>query len=297
MGNWTTIRSGMTPAGSSLRNRLTLLGVLALLLPTQVLAQGIVGRVLDAETETPVSYAMVVLTDVAGNVVGQAVTDGQGTFSILVGQQGNFRVSIEMLGYETGGIGRLSFSDTQVQGVDLMITPVPLELDGLTVETDDDKPLTYIQKTGFYSRKMTGLGEYLEPTKDERDHALLATDYVRRLPGLMVRDGVVLTARGAVRGAYAASVNDNTQIRAGIQVAEFNGQFASCPLKVLLDGMDMGMDLDFIASRVEVLAIEVYKGFATIPARWQNTVQRGTRDKNGTPTPTCGLILVWSRLG
>ncbi len=293
MKNWGSFRSGSARVVSSGWFGLTFLGLLALL-PTPLLAQGISGRVLDAETENPVSGAVIVLTDLAGNTVGQARANAEGSFSIFVGQQGNFSVNVEMIGYETGGSGKISFSDTNVLIVDLMITPVPVVLDDFTV-TGKSEALTYMQKTGFYERRARGFGNYIEPNEQQREHLLIASDLVRRVPGLSTNDGMVFSSRGSINGAYALSRTEAGQLRAGIRVQQSPIDIRSCALKVMVDGIDRGVDLDFVTSRIEVLAIEVYKSFATIPARWQHAVSRGSRDRQGNPVPTCGLILVWTR--
>lgn len=294
MKNWASLQSAATRTGSRVGLGLICVGMLVLL-PTQILAQGIVGRVLDSETDNPIPSAVVVLTDVAGNVVGQAVADARGSFSIFVGQQGNFIVSVEMLGYEAGGSGKVSFSDATLLDVDLLITPVPLVLEDFTVTGNREAPLTYMQKTGFYERRARGFGDFIEATEHQREHMMLASDFVRRVPGLSIIKGVVSTPRGAFRGAYLQSFTDGTGRQGGVIRTKIDDGFSPCPLKVLVDGMDMGVDLDFVASRVEVAAMEVYKSFATVPARWQNTVSRGTRDIQGNPVATCGLILVWTR--
>lgn len=271
--------------------------ILLAILPAQSHAQGLAGRVLDAETNIPVRGALVVLKDLAGITVGQATSDQRGYFAILVGQQGRFNISVEMLGYDAGGETEISFSNTDVLAADLVITPAPVVLDDLTVTGEAEEVLTYMQKTGYYERKAQGFGDYIEADEHTREHMLLATDLVRRLPGLSTRDGVVRTARGAIRGAFSRTLAEQGQVRQGIRVAESGGEFQSCPLKIVVDGMDMGIDLDFVTSRIEILAMEVYKGFASVPARWQHTVSRGSRDKQGNPTSTCGLILVWTRHG
>lgn len=293
MKNWASLRSVSTRVGSSRWFGLTFWGLLALL-PTPLLAQGLSGHVLDAETDNPVSGAVIVLTDMAGTTVGQAVANAEGSFSIFVGQQGNFRVSVDMIGYEAGGSGKVSFSDTDVLVVDLMITPVPVVLDDFTV-TGESEALTYMQKTGFYERRARGFGTYIEPTEEQREHLLVASDLVRRVPGLSTNDGMVFSSRGAIHGAYALSRTDGGQLRPGIRVTQSGIEYGSCALKVMVDGIDRGVDLDFVTSRMEVLAIEAYKSFATIPARWQHAVSRGSSDRQGNPIPTCGLILVWTR--
>lgn len=295
MQNWASFRSGTPLIGSSAWISLTFLALLTLL-PTPVLAQGISGRVLDSESNRPVPTAMIVITDAAGRIVAQAIADGNGRFSIFVGQQGNFNVSVEMLGYETGGSSRLSFADAGILNADLVINPVPLDLDGLTVTSDADPPLTYLQKTGFYRREHGGIGDFIKPTFIQREHAMVASDFVRRVPGIVVRQGVVFTTRGAIRGAWAASFDDERGGSLGSGVTGGNGTFGPCPLKILLDGMDAGIEFDFRISRVEIQAIEVYKGFASVPAKWRNTVARGYRDTQGNPIATCGLVVVWSRL-
>ena len=240
------------------------------LLPSQATAQGVRGVVFDEETQQAVATAMVVLVDTTGIVVGQSLSDSAGLFFIEV-DPGIYSVIVNRLGYEPMYITEVALTDPSIVPLEIRLSPDAISLPGLVVE--GERRERYLTVNGFYDRKRMGFGHFIEIEESRRLRTFKPTDFVRRIPGLVVRNGEVRTAR-------------------------LSGEWEQCRLQVIVNGIYRGVNLDEVLLVQEIEAIEVYKGPATVPGRWQNLAAQGWWDFSGDQprlNPTCGIVVVWTK--
>jgi hypothetical protein len=115
-------------------------------------------------------------------------------------------------------------------------------------------------QTGFEERRRTGAGQYFTRTELDRKRAIVLSDLLRNVRGLMFEDTRII---------MRAAVGD------------------VCDAEIFFNGQHMRFfdaeNVDLLASPKEVTAIEVYVG-ATTPIQFQPAEKSG-----------CGSILIWTR--
>lgn len=136
----------------------------------------------------------------------------------------------------------------------LYLTVDPIELAPVTVTARR----SILYSRGFYRRKESGQGTFLERDDIAAMRPQLMSDVLRRVSGVMVsRSGI--TMRGSKN-------------------------FASCPVQYYIDGTMTGVfNVDNISPEV-VEGIEIYRGAATVPIEFN--VGRAM----------CGVIVIWTRM-
>ena len=100
-------------------------------------AQTVIGRVLDDARESPVSGAVVRLLDEDGKKKAETLADSLGRFVLTPPKAGEYYLEATRIGYQRALTPLLEFADRddRVQ-IDLMMTPAPIGLEGLSVEVD-----------------------------------------------------------------------------------------------------------------------------------------------------------------
>ncbi len=115
---------------------LTMLLLLAAMLPAAATAQVVRGRVVDAGARLPVAGAHVLLLDSAGVRQTSVLTNADGAFQLGARTAGRYDVRVEMIGRQT--LDRPSIDVQPGQTVDLLIelSLAPIALDALDVRTE-----------------------------------------------------------------------------------------------------------------------------------------------------------------
>lgn len=252
-------------------------GILSLLalLPIPISAQAVLGRLFDEESGLPVATAQVVLADSTGKVVGRALSDSTGRFFIAV-ELGTYSLVVNRLSYEPEHVTDIKITNRSVIAIRIQLSPDAVELPGLLVQ--GERRVRSLRANGFYDRKQRGFGYFVEVSQLRRLQAVRPTELVRRMPGIVTRDGEVRSTRGLTRGVFSGAGPQN------------------CLLQVVVDGIYRGVNLDDALIVEEIEAIEVYTGSSNVPPKWQALANLGYL--NGLieeTTPTCGLVLVWTR--
>lgn len=229
--------------------------------------QGVVGHVYDFHTGVAVTTADVLMTSAAGDTVGRAVSDLEGGFVILVDELGEYALVVSRLGYVTDVSAQISIDEATLQGVELLIRPDAVGIEGIVVSSSPR--VDWLRRNGFYERARSRAGDFIQPTKTEKLQAFSTTGLLRKVPGLRLTRGRVGTLRGG----------------SGLNVGP-------CGLKVFVNGIDVGFDLDAAVIRYDVSAIEVYKSVHHVPAQYLGTASSGTRGAQ-----SCGAVLVWTEVG
>lgn len=249
---------------------LALVLMLLPLVPTQVLGQqGVLGELLDQETGAPVATAQVELLDAEGQVVGQTLSDRDGIF-FIPSELGTYSVVVSRLGYAPINVGDVEITDSSVLlPVRILLSPDALELPGLVVE--GEQRVRYLELNGFYQRQRMGFGHQLKIERDRMLQTLEPSDFVRRMPGVIVSSGGrVRKTRGTALGGL-------------------------CLMQVMVDGIYRGVDLDDALVARDIEAVELYTRASDVPGQWQSLAFMGYLDPTGRKIPTCGIIVVWTR--
>ena len=214
------------------------------------------GVVTDLATGEPITGVAVVI----GNRV-VATTNSDGTFrvSTTLIVPGSNVVSFRRIGYgQTAKMWWVSADQTEMV-LHVMLETLAVRLATIVVA---EEPGARGKLRGFYERQRTTIGKFLGPDKLERARPVLSvTDFLRRVPGVLVRYGKIRFPRADpwCRGEFGLYVDG-----AWINTA-------------------MPLNLDDIVNHHDVTAIEVYSGAARVPLEYSRL------DTN------CGVILIWTR--
>ncbi|MEM0964194.1 MAG: carboxypeptidase regulatory-like domain-containing protein [Bacteroidota bacterium] len=196
-----------------------------------------------------------------------ASTDADGEAVIEGMAPGRYRVRVSFIGKETRQLAaRLDAPGPWGLIVELADTPLGL---GEVVVEARDLSRSRLALDGFFERERLGIGSVLTREEIERKNPTRLGDALTGVQGVTVRTRSV-SGLGASTGRVATST------RSG----------GPCELAVYLDGTYspfLSEDIDGLAAQ-DVVAIEVYRGPAQIPA-FYNQLGRGEG---------CGVILVWT---
>lgn len=241
----------------------------ALLWPSALDAQiRIQGRVIEDETLTPIPGAEVQIHRVGGQQLGRVFTDETGTFAFTVPDQGGYRFRANRIGYEETETPVLWTDGYQEYQVEIRMAPdavllAPIEV--LTRSRGAESPVL----ENFWARQESGLGHYFTREDIEKVSPSRVTDLLGSVPGVRLR-----SSGGGLR-----------------RVVYMSRSPTDCPALVYVDGFlwtrgpDPGTDftVDDAVNPEDVLAIEVYRGLATVPAEFL------------APGARCGVVAIWTR--
>jgi hypothetical protein len=258
--------------------------VFAFGMPISASAQAVVrGFVYDDSTGTRLAGAAVMLVDPQTDApVVNTKTDSLGQFQLKTGR-GRFRIVAIREGYNQVQSAPVPLAD----GEQLMIR-VPIAMNGDPHNKigvlEHVKPSGAAVRTAnepghvadIARRRLVGTG--LQFTRDqlEESQAHSVADFLRRIPGVDVREG---------------ATSDNVQMRRSGGPALASNSLA-CHVGWFLDGMRVdrpgtqSMTEGLSSIRIDELdAIEVFRGVSEMPAEFAQ------------PDLRCGAIALWSRRG
>ena len=234
------------------------------------LVTGIVGVLADAETGNLLSGATV---RTGGGRTG-TFTDVRGAFLLDDLIPGQHVIEFAMIGYAPrADTIRVTAGRVTNVRVSLSVDPVGLEPIDVTVERREVK----LQEVGFYHRRQTGFGEYIDRQQIEDRGPMEVTDLFTAIPGVEVFPDPF------------NGLEKYVVLRSGrLPVPTENG-YDRCFPRVYVDGLltahggDEPARLDNFLNTMAISGIEIYKSEAGLPPRYA----RGT---------FCGVILVWTRV-
>lgn len=251
--------------------------IAVLLTPFSLPAQGVVGRVLDFEADTPIPGAEVGLVPAAGagEAIRTAIADSVGGFTILGVATGRYRLRVRAFGYEDVLTPPFDLPTKERVVVEVRASPEAVPLAPLTVLARR-RPLveTRLINNGFYQREQdwgpdgVGLAHFLGPEElEELPVASQVTDLLRGLSGVYVGGG----------GGRWQTV----RMRSTTSITEHR-----CDPAIYLDGNNVrlapGESLNKLVSARAVGAIEVYTAISK-PAEFGHLTER-----------PCGAIVIWT---
>lgn len=235
------------------------------------LAQTVRGTVRDSATARPIDAGWASLITGDGRIVDRVVTDSSGQFVLTAPTPGNYGVRFERIGYravrsEIFALGARSEIELSVH-----LPPGAVGLEPLTVTAAPDAATRYLERAGYFERKGTAPGAYLDgpELEERRRRARDLADILRGIPGVYL---VALSGRS----------NRTFRLRG------MESMHAPCRLPlILLDGMQVtASDVESLNAVVlpdQILAIEVYRGPSEVPSEYSGA-------ESG-----CGVILIWTR--
>lgn len=216
--------------------------------------------------------------DAARDVRVQLLGSSTETFS---DQLGRFRLTGLPRGMHVLRFSRIGVRPLEVEvdleageTIELALTlePVPVALPGVPVTAAPVEDAT-LERTGFYARRAAGFGAFLARDDLKRWTPKVMTDVLRRVPGVSVRPN---PRYGRTSPAGPVDLRK--------YIISMRGGCTN-PL-IFLDGGSLGtgdVNLDDLIAIPDLAGIEVYRGAAEVPQRYNATGS------------ACGVIVIWTR--
>lgn len=263
-------------------------GLIGLLLgPGGAGAQTLRGVVSESPTYAPIDLATVTLTTTGLDTIAQTVTDERGFFAFTAGE-GEFFLFASALGYGPVRSDAVTLASGELKVVELTMSPQPVSLGGLLVETEGAEPvIPGLAGTGFYQRLAEGRGEFILPG----EIAASPAKYTQQL--FWNQRFVRVHQRSHERpGPWNDVLRMPNRRGAGY-----------CDPAVFIDGIALPELLpnESIADAVprgELEAVEIYDASIWVPPEYANRQAYGFQEpaRAGEPIrPPCGMILFWTR--
>lgn len=175
-------------------------------------------------------------------------------------------LSIEKEGFE-GQTVFLNLEINKLNESSFMLTPTLGE-----VEVTAQSPTEKLKNSGYFERKEKSVGKFLSEEDINNKNPYRVTDLFTGTSGIKLEriDGIltVVTTRQVSRPGKQFESN------------------APCPLKILIDGSEMGnLDIESLDSSLDVsqiTAVEIYNSPASTPVQFNRFAP-------------CGVILIWTK--
>ena len=238
-----------------------------MLFPSDALAQAVTGRVLDAASRLPVSAVEILLLSDT-TVVTRGITDDSGRFILKADRAGEFRVRATRIGYAPADAGMVRLSANGTSTVEIRLTTTSVKMEAVLINATPVN--AYLDMVGFYQRKRTGAGRFLDPSWIEKRNASRINELLEGVPGVRVIRWQHEKYKVALRGGTAATFR-------------VKGDGACYP-KVFLNGLPQP-DYEWDIHPDAIAAIEIFRSMAEIPAQY------------GGAESMCGVILIWLKTG
>jgi len=221
-------------------------------------AARVTGRVADA-IGTAIVKAEVLVT----NTSLHAETGSDGRFELTGIPSGAVEVVVRRMGFSPAKIS-LDLTAGELRDIRVLLSPVAMVIDSVAIKAEAPP----IEKNfgGFETRKARGFGTFITREQIEKKNPRVVMNLFRTVSGVkVVRENGVATIVSA---------------RLGTTI--------SCPVRYYIDGTYYplyGQSVDVLVEPVDIGAIEVYPGGATIPPQF------GGRESG------CGVVAIWTRQG
>lgn len=257
--------------------RIVLSAVVCAVGATDLSAQTLEGRLLDAATGEPIPTGLVIMMTEEGDSVGSTLSDEKGRFSISSPDAGSFFLLASAWGYEESMAGIFELGDDGVMTLEYGLAPAPLPIEKILVELDAGEPLPpKVVSSGFVRRMQRGLGHFVTPYDIENAVDTKTTDLLNRLPGVF------------------ASYPSNIETYVGASIL-LQGPVGRCSPRFYLDGIfvEPQVSIDGLVPLSDLEAVEIYRRPAQIPVEYG----MGGRASEGDAFNPCGVVLFWTKAG
>ena len=240
-------------------------------LPSLIDAQTIRGRVTDSATGGVVAAASIKLIAPDSSVAATASSDSAGQFLLRASGSGRYELLFERIGYAPRRSQAIELSGSGLYELSMVLNPSAVPVAPVVIKVEARVPA--LERNGFYDRKKTGQGHFIERPLIEAREGRLTSELFNGITGVRLIPKPGGGFHVVLRGGYATRLRRNPH----------------CPPRVFVDGAPVqvlgeSFDLDLI-QRSEIEAIEIYRSAAQIPAQY------------GGAGSSCGVILLWRRVG
>jgi hypothetical protein len=220
-------------------------------------------------THEPVAGAQV---EVMGT--RRAATSGADGVARLRLPPGPVLIEVRKLGYGTERFS-VDLPATDTLGIDVDLAVAPVRLDA--VEARASATEVALRDAGFYERQRLGIGAFLTERDIARHPAARLMDAFRRVPGVRV---VRFLPQMGRRLGNRSGMDLEEEYRISVARGRQN-----CWMDIYIDGVNTSAEeLSQLPPR-EVIAAEVYRGPAEMPAQYRKTQN------------LCGAVVIWTRRG
>ena len=204
------------------------------------------------------------LVRVSAKASGQtALSDSTGRFVLRGLDTGNVAFTVRRIGFEPSEF-TVALDSGETFTLDLTLNQSVVQLS--EVDVNAESRVRDALRMFYRHKASEGGGVFIVRADIEKSHAQSLSDVVRMVPGLVMTPSRFFGADG-VRMARNVGGHD-------------------CPVVFWLDGTRAPwLNLDDIPP-MDVEAIEVYRGAATLPAEYNDN----------KATPACGTIAIWTRV-
>jgi hypothetical protein len=273
---------------------------LAASVASKAAAQRLHGRLLDVDSNEPISSGIVTLLTEDGVRAATAVTDENGNWWLAAPGPGLFYVEAKRLGYQPWIDGPLELQRDDDWSSLYHLRSLAVELD--PVEVSAQATQRYLELSGFYQRQRVNFGHFITREDVEKRAGSKVTDVLAAVPG------VRLVPTGDSFGRMHIQMRGSRLSYGGV-----------CRPRIFVDGIiynrgdsrPTGVDdwgnleriydplenpnlntieeptIDEIVQPVDIAGIEVYRSASQVPVQFGGT---------GIQTQ-CGVIAIWTRVG
>ncbi len=158
---------------------------------SEVEAQRFEGRVRGQRDLAPVATALVKLVDEDGDDVAITIADATGVYRLDAEEPGLFRLVAERIGFQPFESPLLEARDRSgVYPIDIEMTPVPIEIEGLTVLSENEADRSVQQIIGLSPKSLRFRPVTYEQILNHLDRAHSLVDVVRWefAPQVLIRE-------------------------------------------------------------------------------------------------------------
>lgn len=235
----------------------------------------ILGRVVEAQTGTPISGAKLTFRNQQERFLRSASTDQAGHFEVLLHRTEAVRIFARRFGYKNNATPLLHFDGHQFYQLEIRLDPEALLLAPLEVIARGGAERSPVL-SNYHQRLESGHGHYITRNDVEARNAMFVTDLLREVPGLVLAS----SGRGSRRTVQMSRTGRN------------------CPVQIYVDGLLLTRPvptgsgqssdvfvIDDVVSPGAIEGIEVYRGLSTVPAEFLS------------PGASCGVVAIWTRRG
>jgi hypothetical protein len=207
------------------------------------------------------------------------ITDANGSFVFQNVPPGQFRMTVELLGYSRRE-DPVTVTSRKILTLDLALAVEPIELDPIEVTVEARN--FDLELTGFYERRDATSGAFITREKIEERQPLFTTDIFQGLAGVRVVGGLGMGTQKAV-------------VVAGSRALSFGVTPGECHPAVWVDGQmvhqgsggpisDGPAFLDDLVQPEMIAGVEIYNSSAKVPLQYNQF-------------SACGVIVIWTRQG
>lgn len=241
--------------------------VAALVMVSPAAGQTVRGLLVDEHTGEPIGLGKVMLVSPTRDSLEATLTTEEGFFFLTAPGAGEYSLVTEAFGYWSAIIGPVVLDDGQDRIMEARVAARPLEVEGLTVETESlyEPRVHHLVSSGFYERLGRQNGQFITPG----EIAASTSAYVQGLfyqkdftRVFQTRTATGLTAREIQRAEGERSEGRATTFGPWGDRVLIPTPQGYCSPVIYLDGIKVLGDIEGLADLVtmeEVSAIEIYK--------------------------------------